>query len=105
MNSQNVSKEKLEKAFEQIRKDVANLQRDLAYAEGNRVRWIFLIMWIVSANLLIDAFHLSVLYSFIISAVLVATYRFLDGLRINRRAFRSLKEPLEPMWDTKVDLS
>lgn len=100
-----VRKEKLEHAFEQIRKDVANLHRDLAYAAADRVRWLFLVMWIVLAHLTNDFFGLSVLYSIAFSGVIISGYRFVDGLRVRRRALRLLKEPLEPMWETKVDLS
>ena len=100
-----VSREKLEQAFEQVRKDVAYLHRDLGYAEGNRARWLFIIMWLVLAQIVKDLFGIATAYSLGISALLVAGYRFLDGLRITKRAYRSLKEPLEPTWDTKVDLS
>jgi len=102
---ESVQKEKLEKAFEQIRKDVAYLQRDLAYAEQNRSRWIFIIMWIVLADLIKNFFDLSILYSFGVSGIIVGLYRLVDGYRITKRALRSLKEPLEPLWDTKIDLS
>ncbi len=100
-----IRREKLEQAFEQIRKDIAALQRDLGYAELNRSRWIFIIMWLVLANLVEDALDLGTLLSLGISAALVILYRLVDGMRITRRALRTLKEPLEPMWDTKVDLS
>lgn len=102
---ESISKEKLEQAFEHMRKDVAYLQRDLAYAEGNRARWLFIIMWLVLGHFVKDIFALHAAYSLAISAVLVAGYRVVDGLRITRHAYRSTKEPLEPMWDTKVDLS
>jgi len=100
-----IRREKLEQAFEQIRKDIAALQRDLGYAELNRNRWIFIIMWLVLANLVKDAFELGTSLSLGISAALVILYRLVDRMRITRRALRVLKEPLEPMWDTKVDLS
>ncbi len=100
-----VSREKLEQAFERVRKDVAYLQRDLAYADGNRARWLFIIMWLVLAHFVKDISALHTTYSLGISALLVAGYRFVEGLRITKRAYRSMKEPLELVWDTKVDLS
>jgi len=100
-----VQKEKLEKALEQIRKDVAYLQRDLAHAEQNRSQWIFVIMWLVLANLIKNFFDVSILYSFGISGFIVIVYRLIHGYRITKRALRSLNEPLEPRWDTKIDLS
>lgn len=84
---------------------MAYLHRDLAYAEGNRRRWLFIIMWLVLAHFVKDGFDIGAFYSLGISALLVATYSFLDGLRIAKSAHRSLKEPLEPIWETKVDLS
>ena len=39
-----VPKEKFQKAFEDIRRDIAFLHRDLGYGAGNETRWIFIIM-------------------------------------------------------------
>ncbi len=100
-----VRREKLEHAFETIRKDVAYLQRDLAYAEANRTRWVFVIMWLALTPLVRDLLRIDLIPSLGLSALLAAGYRLVDGLRITRRAIRSFSEPLEPAWDTKVDLS
>ena len=99
-----VSKENLKEALEQIRKDIASLQRDLAGAEGNRATWIFIIMWLVLAHILQSFFHAGDWTALGLAGVLVSGYRFVDGLRIRQRAFRMLKEPLAPMWDTRIDL-
>lgn len=104
-NIEDVSREKLGRAFELIRSDIAYLHRDLALGEANRMRWIFMIMWLVLANLINDAIHPGVLYSLGISAVLIYVYRLFDKWRIIHRAMESRKVPLEPMFDTKVDLS
>lgn len=100
-----VKREKLEHAFEQIRRDVAYLHKDLAYAAADRVRWLFLVMWVVSAHLAKDFLGLNVLISIALSGLIVYGYRFIDRLRIKRRALRLMREPLEPMFETKVNLS
>lgn len=99
-----VPKERMESALQEIRRDVAALQRDLGGAAGNETRWLFLLMWIALSDLLRNTFNLSLLYALGIAAAVVFTYRFLDGTRITRRALRMLKEPLEPVWNTKVEL-
>jgi hypothetical protein len=97
--------EKLQKAFEDIRRDIAFLHRDQGYGAGNETRWIFIIMWVVTTNLVHDLFGLGAIFSLIMGTLIVGAYRFLDGWRIGRRALRVMKEPLEPHYETKVDLS
>ena len=99
-----VRKERLDIALQQIRRDVARLHRDAAGAAGNEARWVFLLMWLILGDVLHDAFDLSPLYAIVISALIVGAYRVLDGLRITATAMRTLKEPLEPTWDTRVEL-
>jgi len=103
--SEYVSKAKLEKAFEQIRSDMATYHRDHAYAEKNRARWIFLIIWLLVAIAMHDFFNVGSLLSLLYSAILVGVYRVLDGLYIVYRAHRVARQPLEPTFDTHVDLS
>jgi len=99
-----VSKERLEVALREIRKDNARLHRDIALGLGNEARWIFILMWIVCSNFLINAFNLGVLFALGGAGLLVATYRVIDANRIYKRAMQKLNEPVEPMWDTEVKL-
>jgi hypothetical protein len=99
-----VPKERLEYALREIRRDIARLHRDLGHGAGNEARWLFLLMWIALSNLLISAFNLSGLFALGTAAVVVSTYRVIDGMRIVRHAKRQLHEPVEPMWDTEVKL-
>ena len=103
--AENVSKAKLERAFEQIRRDMATYHRDHAYAEKNRARWIFLIIWLLVALAMHDFFNVGGLSSLLYSAILVGIYRVLDGLYIVYRAHRVASQLLEPTFDTHVDLS
>ena len=98
------SKEKLKEALEQIRKDIASLHRDLAGAEGNRATWILIIMWLALAPILQSIFQVGIVSALGLAGVVVSVYSFVDGIRIRKRALRTLKEPLEPMFDTSVDL-
>lgn len=100
-----VPREKLENAFESIRKDIAYLHRDLAGGAGNETRWIFIIMWVVTTNLLHDLFGLGAIFSLALGFLIVGSYRLIDGWRILRRAHRLMKEPLEPLYETEVELS
>ena len=99
-----VPREKLEVALQQIRADVAHLHRDIAGAAANETRWIFLVLWVTVGDLLHGMFDLSPLYAIGASALLVWAYRVLDGIRITANAMRRLNEPLEPMYDTSVEL-
>ena len=99
-----IDREKLAKALQQVRRDIAKFQRDVGYAERNRTNWIFLIMTVVVANFLRGWWSLDGLSSLGWSVALVVSYRFVDGVRIWYRAHQSLKEPVEPMWDTTVEL-
>ena len=103
--SEHVSKAKLEKAFEQIRRDMATYHRDHAYAEKNRARWIFLMIWLLVAIAIHNFFNVGGLSSLLYSALLVGVYRVLDGFYIVYRAHRVANQPLEPTFDTHVDLS
>ena len=99
-----VPKERLEIALQQIRADVAQLHRDLAAGAGNEARWIFLLMWLILGDFFRGAFGLSPLYAVLAAALIVGAYRVLDGMRVTATAMRMLKKPLEPTWDTKVEL-
>lgn len=104
-NANLVSREKFKKAFSQIRKDIAALQRDIAVAEGNRTNWIFIIMFLVAAIFVNDLFGIETRASIGIAMGAICVYKIIDGIRIRRNAMKMLKEPLEPMWDTDIDLS
>lgn len=99
-----VSKERLEAALQQIRSDVATLHRDLGYGAGNQARWTFLLMWLVVADLLRDGLDLSWWLAVAVSVVIVGAYRIIDGMRTTARALRRMEEPVEPSWDTRVEL-
>jgi hypothetical protein len=99
-----VPKEKLERALQDIRRDTAALHRDLAYAAGDRVRWLFLLIWIALSDFMQNAFHLHALYALGAGALLVLAYRLVDNILIRKRAMRMLNEPVEPMWETKIEL-
>jgi hypothetical protein len=100
-----ISREKWEMAFQSIRKDIGYLHRDLGYSEGHRKRWIFIIMWLVLADLLISSFNLGLVPSLGAAAAILGIFAFFDRAYIRTLALRTSKEPLEPMWDTNVDLS
>ena len=100
-----VRKEKLEQALAQIRSDIQHLQVDLAGAEGNKVTWFFIILWLVLADVLQNFIHLNNIVALGIAGVIVIAYRVIDGYRITSRALRMAKVPLDHMFDTKVDLS
>lgn len=100
-----ISREKLELALETIRKDTALLQRDLAFALANRTRWIFIVLWVSLANLLGHTFEIGLILSLLSSGIIVFVYGVVDTVRINKQADKISIEPLDPKWDTKVDLS
>jgi hypothetical protein len=99
-----VTRLSLERAFELVRTDVAKLHRDLARAEGNRTRWIWVILWVAVADFLQHSW-VSGVAALSMSAFLVGLYGLVEVCCIRRLALRTLKEPLYPMWDTRVDLS
>jgi hypothetical protein len=103
-NSDYVSREKLEQAFEQIRKDISTLHIDLAHAEGNRMRWFFIIMWLILALLIEVFFKRGIVYALGISFLLVGAFRLFDRWYIYRRAVDSEKK-LGQTFEKKIDLS
>ena len=103
--SENISREKLEIALKEIRRDVARLHRDAGYAGGDSVRFLFIIALIALAHLIYDGWHQGVKDSLGISAGIFITYAILNYLYVYWRSMRLLKEPVDPMWDTEVDLS
>ena len=104
MNEQ-VSRVALERALSDIRRDIAYLHKDLAYSMADDTRRIFLIAWLVIAMVLSKAFELSMLEGVFWSAGAVGLYGIIEGAIIRTRAVKLLKEPLEPEFNTRVDLS
>jgi hypothetical protein len=102
-NLEGVSRGSLERALEQVRTDVADLHRDLAGAERNRKRWIFLILWLLVADVLQHAWF-EPWRALAVSATVVSAYSVVDGLWIRVRAFQTLRKP-HPSERTRVDLS
>ena len=99
-----IDREKLAKALQQVRRDIAKFQRDVGYAEKNRTYWIFAIMVIVVADFLGAWWGLGGVPSLALSFVLVSICGLVHAIQIWHKAHQSLKEPVEPMWDTTVDL-
>jgi len=100
-----VGKEKPAKALSQIRRDMAYFHRDHAYAAGDRTRWIFLILWLLVALTMHGLFYTGGADSLAFGGIIVGVYAVLDGLYIHRRARKVAEQPLEPTFDTHVDLS
>ena len=100
-----IRSEKLEHALQSIRRDTALLQRDLGYALANRTRWIYIILWIVLADLISHTLRFGLLLSLLISGIIVFIYGLVESVRINRQADKFSAEPIDNKWDTRVDLS
>jgi len=99
-----IDREKLRQALEQVRKDIASLHRDLAYAAGDRLRFVVFLLYLVLAQFLQSVLGINILWCFLISVFAVSIYSFYFEVQVRRRVRKLLKEPLEPMWDTTVDL-
>jgi len=99
-----IDREKLRQALEQVRKDIASLHRDLAYAAADRVKLITFIIYLVLAQFLQSVLGINILWCFLISVFAVSIHLFYWEVQVRRRVRRLLDEPLEPMWDTTVDL-
>ena len=88
-NHTHIDGETLTPALEQVRKDIAYLRRDFAYAEGNRTTWLYVIIAAVVPHFLSYWLGMSIG----MGLALVAICLFVDRQRIKRRALRSSKEP------------
>lgn len=62
-------------------------------------------MLIALAHLIHDAWHQTVHFSLAASAGIIIVHGIFNYFRVRKRSMRLLKEPVEPMWDTEVDLS
>jgi hypothetical protein len=102
---QQIDKKSLEQALSDIRKDIAWLHKDLAYIERDKGRRIFIIMSLASSIVLNEAFALGMMQSLFWAVVIVSVYRAIEVSLIHSRARKLLKEPLEPEFNTSVDLS
>jgi len=99
-----IDKEKLAKALQQVRRDIAVSQRDVAYALGHQTNWIHAIMVVIVADFIRAWWSLGGVSSLALSFALVAICAFVYSFHISAKAHRHLKEPVEPMWDTTVEL-
>ena len=99
-----IDREKLAKALQQVRRDIAKFQRDVGYATKGQTYWIFAIMVVVVADFLHGWWSLGGAASLALSFVLVSICGLAHGIQIWHQAHQSLKEPVEPMWDTTVEL-
>jgi len=99
-----IDREKLRQALQQVRRDIASLHRDLAYAAADRVKLTTFIIYLVLAQFLQSVLGINILWCFLISVFAVSIYSFYWEVQVRRRVRRLLDEPLEPMWDTTVDL-
>ena len=99
-----IDREKLATALQQVRRDIAVTQRDVAYALGHQTNWIHAIMVVIVADFLRGWWSLGGVSSLALSLALVSICVFVYSFHISAKAYRHLKEPVEPMWDTTVDL-
>lgn len=102
---QQIERKSLERALSDIRKDIAWLHKDLAYIERDKARRIFIIMSLASSIVLNEAFALGMMQSLLAAVVIVSVYSAIEVSLLRSRALKLLKKPLEPEFNTSVDLS
>ena len=102
---QQIDRKSLERALSDIRKDIAWLHKDLAYIERDKARRIFIIMSLAASIVLNEAFALGMMQSLLGAVVIVSVYMAIEVSLIRSRALKLLKQPLEPEFNTSVDLS
>ena len=102
---QQIDKKSLERVLSDIRKDIAWLHKDLAYIERDKARRIFIIMSLASSIVLNEVFSLGIMQSLFWAVVIVGVYSAIEISLIRSRALKLLKQPLEPEFNTSVDLS
>jgi len=95
-----IDREKLAKALQQVRRDIANLQRNRSSDSADLIRLVALIAYLVLAEFLQSVLGINILWCLLISVVAVTIFAF---LLVSRGIRRELDEPLEPMWG-EVDL-
>jgi len=78
-----------EAALQEIKDNLTQLHVDVAFAEKNRMRWIFLIMWLVLADLIHNLFNLGAVLSLIVAALVVSVFRLVDRLLIYKGVSQS----------------
>ncbi len=87
-----------ETVLQEIKDDLLQLHVDVAFSEKNRMRWIFIIMWLVLADLIHNLFDLGALFSLLIAVITVGIYRIVDlylvhkGVDQSKEFLKSIKE-------------
>lgn len=99
-----IDKEALEQALSDIRKDIAYLHRDLANTSAHKVKWYLILMWLGTTLLLYNVFHWEVGNSILVATLLVLGFFVIDGVSLQVNAQKSLKEPIDKLFDTRVTL-
>ena len=57
-----IDREKLAKALQQVRRDIANLHRDLGYAAVDRLRFVVFLLYLVLAEFLQGLLGINILW-------------------------------------------
>ncbi len=96
-----IDREKLRQALEQVRRDIANLQRNRSIDSADLIKLVAFTLYLVLAEFLQSVLGINILWCFLISVVAVTIYAL---VLVSRHVRRPFGEPVEPTWDTKVEL-